>query len=62
LFCNWVRQKAAEALGEIGDKKAVEPLTQALRDKYEFVRWNAADALKKINKASGRTTDTSTKG
>lgn len=41
-----VRWRAAWALGEIGDARAVEPLIQALKDKG--VRGNAAEALGKI--------------
>ncbi len=45
----WVsRQYAAEALGEIGDKRAVEPLIAALKDKSSGVRSSAAEALGQI--------------
>ena len=37
--------KAVEALGNIGDKRAVEPLTEALKDKDSDVRMGAALAL-----------------
>ena len=44
---NWtIRKKAADALGNIGDKRAVEPLIKALEDKYG--RPNATEALKKL--------------
>lgn len=43
---NYVRINAARALGEIGDKRAIKPLIQALEDDY--VRKDAADALVKI--------------
>ena len=43
-----IRSKAAKALGDIGDKKAVEPLIQALRDEYFHVRLEAVKALAKI--------------
>jgi len=43
-----VQQKAALALGKIGDSRAVEPLIWALRDKNEPVRRCAAEALGKI--------------
>ena len=43
-----VRGGAAEALGKIGDARAVEPLIQALKDKDDDVRRNAAEALGKI--------------
>lgn len=40
-----VRFYAAEALGEIGDESAVEPLIAALLDEDEHVRWRAAGSL-----------------
>jgi len=40
-----VRETAAEALGLLRDKKAVEPLIEALNDKDEEVRWKASWAL-----------------
>jgi HEAT repeat protein len=44
-----VQYGAAEALGEIGDSGAVEPLIAALKnDAYSGVRWKAAEALSKI--------------
>ena len=44
-----VRQYAAEALGEIGDARAVAPLIAALEnDDYRKVRYEAAEALGKI--------------
>ncbi|MFZ3169413.1 MAG: HEAT repeat domain-containing protein [Candidatus Methanoperedens sp.] len=42
------RSEAVNALGEIGNKKAVEPLIQTLKDKNEDVRWRVAWALGKI--------------
>ena len=42
------RRDAAEALGKIGDKRAVEPLIKALGDKKWYVRRAAAEALGKI--------------
>lgn len=39
------RQKAAEALGKLGDRCAVEPLISALADESEHVRGHAAEAL-----------------
>lgn len=39
---------AVLALGKIGDKRAVEALTQATEDKSWFVRSPAKGALKKI--------------
>ena len=35
-------------MGRIGDKRAVEPLIEALKDEDEGARWLAAEALKKI--------------
>ncbi len=44
-----VQYEAAEALGNIGDEKAVGPLITALkRDEFSGVRWKAAEALSKI--------------
>jgi HEAT repeat protein len=44
-----VQYDAAEALGDIGDKRAVDPLANALcNDEYSGVRWKAAEALSKI--------------
>ena len=43
-----VRKKSAEALGSIGDMRAVEPLIEALKDEDENVRENAAKALGQI--------------
>jgi HEAT repeat protein len=44
-----VQYDAAEALGEIGDSRVVEPLIAALKnDEISGVRWKAAEALSKI--------------
>ncbi|MGB9979800.1 HEAT repeat domain-containing protein [Methanobacterium sp.] len=43
-----VRETAAEALGVLRDRRAVEPLIKALNDKDEEVRWKAAWALGNI--------------
>ena len=43
-----VRLRAAEALGKIGDTRAVEPLIQALKDKRVSVQMNTAEALGKM--------------
>jgi HEAT repeat protein len=43
-----VRRSAAERLGEIKDKRAVEPLIAALGDEIAWVRWQAAEALGEI--------------
>jgi HEAT repeat protein len=48
-----VQYDAAEALGELGDNRAVEPLATALRnDELSGVRWKAAEALSKIGAPS----------
>ena len=45
----YVRENAAEALGKIGDVRAVYPLIRALlTDTHKDVRWYAAIALGKI--------------
>ena len=36
------------SLGKIEDKRAAGPLNEALKDKDEYVRWEAAEALEKI--------------
>lgn len=48
-----VHSKAVEALGIIGDAKAVEALIEVLADRYENegVRWEAAKALGNISEA-----------
>jgi HEAT repeat protein len=43
-----VRKSAAEALGKIGDKRAIEPLIKALGDENGDVRESAAEVLGKI--------------
>ena len=44
-----VQYEAAEALGNLGDEKAIGPLITALkRDEFSGVRWKAAEALSKI--------------
>src|SRR4030043_2419372 len=43
-----VRRGAAQALGKIGDRRAVGPLMEALRDEDLEVRKNAAQALGEI--------------
>jgi len=42
-----VRSRAADALGEIGDDRAIGPLNQALKDKSAEVQYHAASALAK---------------
>lgn len=44
-----VREKAASALGNMGDKGAVNPLIEALKDENVYVRQEAAYALGNIN-------------
>jgi len=39
------RQASTEALGRLGDKKAVEPLVMALKDEIWYARRSAAEAL-----------------
>jgi HEAT repeat protein len=46
-----VQRNAAAALGQIGDARAVEPLSAALKDSNWIVRQNAAEALGKIGDA-----------
>jgi HEAT repeat protein len=43
-----VRQKAVEALGKLGDTRAVEPLIIALKDNNSDVQETAAKALRKL--------------
>jgi len=43
-----VRIPTVGALGEIRDKRAIEPLTQALKDENSIVRSLAEEALEKI--------------
>tara|TARA_B000000460_G_C21378590_1_gene332805 strand:+ start:406 stop:630 length:225 start_codon:yes stop_codon:yes gene_type:complete len=43
-----VRLHAAEALGKIGDERAVEPLIEALNDEEGHVRRGAAVALGRL--------------
>ncbi len=42
------RWGAAQVLGNIGDKRATEPLIKHLRDSDQFVRKHSAEALRKI--------------
>jgi len=46
-----VRRHAAIALGEIGDERAVGPLTEALEDENSLVQKAAREALEKIQAA-----------
>jgi HEAT repeat protein len=44
-----IQYDAAEALGDLGDSRAVEPLITALKnDEFSGVRWKAAEALSKL--------------
>ena len=43
-----VREKAAKALGNLGDTMAVGPLIKCLEDSYPFTRQKAIDALGKL--------------
>ena len=45
------RRTAAEALGQLGDARAVEPLTAALGDRNGAVRKAAAEALGQLGDA-----------
>jgi len=44
-----IRARAAEALGELKDPRAVKPLIEALKDKNQVVKYRASNALEKIN-------------
>jgi hypothetical protein len=51
----YVRIAAARALGKIGDKRAVEPLSKALEDRIEDVRYTAfRSRLEKLNTQTKR--------
>ncbi len=43
-----IRWRAAEALGHIGDPRAIEPLVRAMGDRNSAVQWRAIDALADI--------------
>ena len=47
----WTRWAAAGTLGRLGDARAIEPLTTALRDEYSAVRDAAAKALGQLGDA-----------
>jgi len=52
LLDNWdneTRAEAANALGEIGDESAINPLVRTLKDENLLVREEAANALDKLN-------------
>ena len=44
-----VREEAAAALGQLGDSRAVTPLTQARSDRHVMVRRAAEIALRRLN-------------
>jgi len=44
-----IRHKAAHALGEIGDSRAISALTKALQDAHAEVRKAAARSLGEMN-------------
>ncbi len=50
-----VRQQAARVLGEMGDRKALNPLLSVLQNSKEqqSVRWNAATAIGQLKDAGG---------
>jgi hypothetical protein len=48
LHSSWLGPRAARALGETGDIRAVEPLVSALGDGQEYIRKAAAGALGKL--------------
>ncbi|UTB32203.1 MAG: HEAT repeat domain-containing protein [Methanobacterium sp. ERen5] len=45
---SWVRKAASESLGNIGDKNAVNPLKNLLKDDSLEVREAVSNALEKI--------------
>ena len=44
----WVRRAAAKSLGKIGSRAAIQPLTEALNDKDQWVVHSAANALRSL--------------
>ena len=48
------RSNAAEALGRIGDTRAIKPLTVALKDKNFSVKQSARKALEQIDTPKGK--------
>jgi HEAT repeat protein len=50
----FVRARSAHTLGRIGDMAAVPDLLHAAQDADERVRWNAVDALVKMNAGDSR--------
>ncbi len=45
-----VRGGAAEALGRIGDARAVKPLCRTLNDEHPYVRGQSANALGRLGR------------
>jgi len=45
----WVRGNAADALGKLGDKQAIESLSKLIHDQENIVRYSAAVALGMID-------------
>lgn len=53
IFCledkeKWVRRAASQALGKIGDLRAIAPLRERLRDRDKWVAYSASLALKRL--------------
>lgn len=48
-----VREGVVEALGQIGDVRAVVPLSHTLQDDHSLVRWEAAKVLETMAKEGG---------
>jgi HEAT repeat protein len=48
----WTRRHATGALGSIGDRRAIEPLVEALTDENAGVRWQAGYALVRFGEAA----------
>lgn len=55
----FIRWNAALSLGQIGDVRALVPLTKALHDPSRYVRRNAAEAFRKLRDKKARTTHSS---
>ena len=53
ISAGYLRLVAAEALGKIGDVRAVEPLISVLKDSNRDVRKAAAEALEKLGMPVG---------
>ncbi len=51
MLFEWVRDRAAWALEELGDARAVEPLLARLEDEEWSVRGSAAEALGRLGDA-----------